>query len=228
MVRKKLPAELGLGIIDALGDEQDLKTEWPSSTQRALSSCALVCKEWLRASRIRLFRVIHLQSRKGLDSLRAAFAHHPELQACVSALHIHSDDSLVDIAIISLVPLLPNVHVLGLFAWYHDIDPKELHHTQRALTALKVSPKLTTLCTNYVGQMYEESFLRIMASLPSLSELVCEPSITWFKVRSHSVRQTYANILSRRHSVRSMTVSYITRILSREMTISLILAVCGW
>ena len=102
MVQKKLPAELGLGVIDALGDEHDLKAQRISSAQRALSSCALVCKEWLHTSRIHLFRVIHVQNRRGLDSLRAAFSHHPELQACVSALHIYSDDSgIVNVAIIS-------------------------------------------------------------------------------------------------------------------------------
>ena len=140
MVRKKLPAELGFGVIDALGDEHDLKAEpqwpWTSSTHQALSSCALVCKEWLRTSRIHLFRVIHVQDRKGLDSLRAAFSHHPELQACVSALHIYSDDSgIVNVAIISLVPLLPSVHVLVLFAW-HDDDSKDVQcpHCVEGLT----------------------------------------------------------------------------------------------
>ena len=215
MVRKKLPVELGLHVIGALGDEHDLNAQQVSTVHWALSRCALVCKDWLPSSRKNLFRAIHVRNRKELDSFRATFRRHPELQACVSALHIHSDDSLVDIAIISLVPLLPSVHVLGLFTWHHDLGSKELHLTQRALTALKVSPKLTTLCTNYVGKMYEESFLRIMASLPSLSELVCEPSGTWFNVRSHSVRQAYANILSRRRSIRSMTVSHITRILPR-------------
>ena len=218
MVRKKLPVELGLGVIDALGDEHDLKAKRISSAQRALSSCALVCKEWLHTSRIHLFRVIHVQDRKGLDSLRAAFAHHPELQACVSALHIRSD-KVVNVAIISLVPLLPSVHVLGLFAQY-DGSLKGLHLTQRALTVLKASPKLTTLCTNYVRGMNEEGFLRLVASLPSLSELVCTPSGGKAYTRDHSqhdpVRQTYANILSRRCSVRSMTVSYVTRIYSEE------------
>ena len=117
MVRKKLPAELGLGIIDALGDEHNLKSRWPSLAQRALSSCALVCKEWLRTSRIHLFRVIYVQDPKGLESLRAAFSHHPELQACVRALHIHSDyfQSVANVAIISLIPPLPNIHILGLY-----------------------------------------------------------------------------------------------------------------
>ena len=229
MVRKKLPAELGLGVIDALGDEHDLKAERTSSTHRDLSSCALVCKDWLRPSRRHLFRVIHVEKRKGLDSLRAAFSHHPELQACVSALHIRSDDSgIVNVAIISLVTLLPSVHVLGLFALY-DYDSKDLHLTQRALTVLKVSQKLTTLCTNYFGGMQEEDFLRVVASLPSLSELVCTNFGRYAPTRDRShhdpVRQTYANILSRRRSVRSMTVSSITRILSRAMTITSILAV---
>ena len=226
MVRKKLPVELGLGVIDALGDEHDLKAQRISSAQRALSSCALVCKEWLHTSRIHLFRVIHVQNRRGLDSLRAAFAHHIELRACVSALHIHSVDSLVNVAIISLVPLLPSVHVLGIFARYYDWS-KDLHLTQRALTVLKVSRKLITLCTNYVGKMHEEGFLRLVASLPSLSELVCTPSSgnAYTRDHSHPARQTYANILSTRRSVRSMTVSYIPRILSRA--ISLILAVWG-
>ena len=232
MVRKKLPAELGLRVIDALGDDHDLK-ERPtryrtrtsgSSPHQALSSCALVCKEWLRTSRIHLFRVIHVKNRKGLDSLRAAFAHHPELQACVSALHIHSEE-VVNVAIISLVPPLPSFHVLGL---YHG-SWKDVHLTQRALTVLKVSPKLTTLCTDYMGGMHEEDFLRLVASLPSLSELVCTFSEREAPTREEShhdtVRQTYANILGRRRSVRSITVSSITRILSRAMTITSILAV---
>ena len=81
MVRKKLPAELGLRVIDALGDDHDLK-ERPtryrtrtSSPHQALSSCALVCKEWLRTSRIHLFRVIHVHDRKGLDSLMRVQKH---------------------------------------------------------------------------------------------------------------------------------------------------------
>ena len=217
MVRKKLPAELGLRVIDALGDDHDLK-ERPtryrtrtSSPHQALSSCALVCKEWLRTSRIHLFRVIHVHDRKGLDSLRAAFAHHPELRACVSALHIHSE-VVVNVAIISLVPSLPSVHVLGLYCG----SQKDLHLTQRALAVLTVSTKPTTLCTNYAGRMHEVGFLRLLASLPSLSELVYTLSHRKVATREgphyYSVRRTYANILRKRRSVRSMTVSNITRI----------------
>ena len=204
MVRKTLPAELGLNVIDALGDQHDLKRRDTSPTHRDLRSCALVCKDWLRLSRIHLFRVVSVQDRRELKSLRVAFAHHPELLACVHALHILPGMD-VNVAVISLVPQLPNVHVLGL--WFGDYSSKTPHLMHRALAMLKVSPKIDTLCTNYSKFMQEASFLRVVASLPSLYELVCihtsrrDKRESASQAESESARQTYANILCTRRSV---------------------------
>ena len=204
MPRNRLPGELGLSVISALGDELDISMDyWDAhmSTLWDLCSCALVCRDWLSLSRIHIFRAIYVRHRKGLDSLRDAFSRHSELQRCVKVLHIESNKES-NVAILSLLPRLPNLCALGL--WSDGV----VRLSHRTISALKLFTNITTLYTDYQSFISEASFLRVVSAIPSLSALLLKKGFMELdEGRSCSLKATYSNTLRRRSSVRSVQVS---------------------
>ena len=211
MVRKKLPTELGLEVIDALGDELDISVDAYYAYESSLwdlRSCSLVCRDWLNRSRIHLFRAVYIRDREGLESLRFALKHHPELLGCVEALHIHSEEE-VNITITSLLPRLPKLHVLGL--WGNEGRDDEPKLNDLARKALGHSENITALYTNYKMFMAEASFLRLVAAFRSLSKIFLDGDLLAFPKDSPKLgRRLYKNIIGRKLPVRSIKMDTVS------------------
>ena len=90
MVKRPLPAELGLLAIDHIGvdADNDYHSKWAAEYLRTLCICALVCKEWTHRSRLYLFRSVYIQGKAQLDTLQTTFRRNPSFRDLVRAIHV--------------------------------------------------------------------------------------------------------------------------------------------
>ena len=83
-MRKTLLPEIGLLVIDQLGAEEDWEIEWEDAHHiRALTNCALTCKDWLHRSRINLYRSLYVHSKTSLNCLSHTVDMSPSLRCMV-------------------------------------------------------------------------------------------------------------------------------------------------
>ena len=80
MTFRTLLPELGQSVINQLGSEEGLQ-DWFGRAHylHALRNCALTCKDWLRWSRVHLYRTVHADKQLRLELLRTTLAANPSL-----------------------------------------------------------------------------------------------------------------------------------------------------
>ena len=90
MVKRPLPAELGLLVIDHIGVDADEDYHDISEADylRTLCICNLVCKDWIHRSRLHLFRSIYIEDKAGFNTLQTTFRKTPSFRYLVRAIHV--------------------------------------------------------------------------------------------------------------------------------------------
>ncbi|PCH37694.1 hypothetical protein WOLCODRAFT_95650 [Wolfiporia cocos MD-104 SS10] len=162
-----LPPELWDETIDHLWDDP-----------KALTACALTCRDWVPSSRLHLFRTVRIQSAKHCARFAALLADRPEIAPCVRRFTISAeyagidshgepkeDDEWVD-NVADIVPLLVNVSTVGLSrVRWGVLQPK----TQDVLK--RMFRRVHTLFLFEVRFLASADVITFLSAFPVLNEL---------------------------------------------------------
>ena len=114
MSQTPLPTELGFNVIDHIGAEGARKYRGGSEAHylRTLCICALICKDWLRRSRIHLFRTVYIGDENGLESLEQTLDAKPAFRDLIQAIKF-TPGGYFNLVEISSIPIHRVLLLLG-------------------------------------------------------------------------------------------------------------------
>lgn len=88
---QKLPLEVLENVVEAVGLDFDSEQLGPPSRLETLLSCVLVCRDWVPKSRIYIYRVIRLDSKRRANGFMTTVATFPQLGEYVQELQFNLD-----------------------------------------------------------------------------------------------------------------------------------------
>ncbi|KAH9928999.1 uncharacterized protein BXZ73DRAFT_102155 [Epithele typhae] len=160
MRSRPVPTEVAERVLDDLGIQEDVRT---------LSTCARVCHSWVPRATFNLWHKVTIHGKNGLDSVRTALEHSPQLSRFIHAVRLEDEDpdDFPHTALAFLFPFIGSrITSLEMYSKYDGIRfPSAVFSRLQHYTALK------TLMVYYQIFPTHHHVRRIFRALPALDTL---------------------------------------------------------